>query len=220
MSFGVEYPLYTHFSRRYLRRDFATTRIKLTEADGAFAGGPGEDGWSEEEEPIAPNESFMEAVFAFVFGRGDPNGSLETRRRRALALLLRANHGAVYAEQVRRRPMYGSGQHPLTHSLAVLLIKHGWAPLVPCLRARERAKHRHWKSWLSTDVFLDFPTAFRRTFSLGFTCEGSMFDEDYHVYPETTTRTSRPHAMLSSARSPVGSYIFDEEPHTRIQHSA
>ena len=44
--------------------------------------------------------SFIESVFAFVFGRGDPNDALEERRWRAIALLLRANRGAVFAEQI------------------------------------------------------------------------------------------------------------------------
>jgi hypothetical protein len=44
--------------------------------------------------------SFIESVFAFVFGRGDPNEDLEHRRWRAVGLLLRANEGAVYAEQL------------------------------------------------------------------------------------------------------------------------
>jgi hypothetical protein len=42
----------------------------------------------------------VEAVFAFVFGRGDPNADLELRRWRAIGMLLRACQGAVFAEQV------------------------------------------------------------------------------------------------------------------------
>ena len=44
--------------------------------------------------------SFTEAVFAFVFGRGDPNSDLELRRWRAVGMLLRACQGCVFAEQV------------------------------------------------------------------------------------------------------------------------
>jgi len=34
-----------------------------------------------------------QAIFAFVFGRGDPNDTLEARRWQAIGLLLRANRG-------------------------------------------------------------------------------------------------------------------------------
>ena len=44
--------------------------------------------------------SFIESVFAFVFGRGDPNDALEMRRWRAVSALLRVNRGVVFAEQV------------------------------------------------------------------------------------------------------------------------
>ena len=44
--------------------------------------------------------TFIESIFAFVFGRGDPNEDLEHRRWRAVGLLLRVNKGAVYAEQL------------------------------------------------------------------------------------------------------------------------
>ncbi|CEG00563.1 unnamed product [Ostreococcus tauri] len=44
--------------------------------------------------------TFVESIFAFVFGRGDPNERLETRRWRAVGALLRVNKGCVYAEQV------------------------------------------------------------------------------------------------------------------------
>ena len=39
-------------------------------------------------------------MFAFVFGRGDPNDALEMRRWRAVSALLRVNRGVVFAEQV------------------------------------------------------------------------------------------------------------------------
>jgi len=44
--------------------------------------------------------TFMESIYAFVFGRGDPNESLDVRRWRAIGALLRVNRGAVFAEQV------------------------------------------------------------------------------------------------------------------------
>ena len=44
--------------------------------------------------------TFIESVFAFVFGRGDPNDDMEHRRWRAVSALLRVNRGAVFAEQV------------------------------------------------------------------------------------------------------------------------
>ena len=48
----------------------------------------------------AKEMTFVEAVFAFVFGRGDPNDDMEHRRWRAVSALLRVNEGAVFAEQV------------------------------------------------------------------------------------------------------------------------
>ena len=44
--------------------------------------------------------TFIESIFAFVFGRGDPNEDLEHRRWRAVGLFIRVNKGAVYAEQL------------------------------------------------------------------------------------------------------------------------
>ena len=43
---------------------------------------------------------FLKAYSRFVFGRGDPNDNLETRRWRAVGALLRVNKGCVFAEQV------------------------------------------------------------------------------------------------------------------------
>eukprot|EP00897_Mesotaenium_endlicherianum_P001049 jgi/Mesen1/10945/ME000096S10522 len=78
---------------------------------GGDGGGPGHgpspgmrvaDVNSSMDDPAAPEEdlSLIEAVFAFVFGRGDANADLDKRRWRAIGLLLRQNKGAVYAEQV------------------------------------------------------------------------------------------------------------------------
>lgn len=44
--------------------------------------------------------SFLEAVYSFVFGDGDPNDDLEDRRWRRVAAVIRANRGAITAEQL------------------------------------------------------------------------------------------------------------------------
>lgn len=44
--------------------------------------------------------SFLEAVYSFVFGDGDPNVGLDDRRWRLVAATIRANRGAVTAEQL------------------------------------------------------------------------------------------------------------------------
>lgn len=44
--------------------------------------------------------NFLEAVFSFLFGDGNPNADLEDRRWQAIASVIRANHGVVTAEQV------------------------------------------------------------------------------------------------------------------------
>ncbi|KAK3245285.1 hypothetical protein CYMTET_45137 [Cymbomonas tetramitiformis] len=75
---------------------------------GGGGGGPGgdqesKDWWeelSDDEGEEDKKEGFLEAIFAFVFGRGDPNLTFDGRKWRAISCLLRANHGAVYAEQV------------------------------------------------------------------------------------------------------------------------
>ena len=71
---------------------------------GPRRGGDGVDGDEEEEEDDWLDRdrelSFFESIFAFVFGRGDPNDNLETRRWRAVGALLRVNKGCVFAEQV------------------------------------------------------------------------------------------------------------------------
>ena len=51
--------------------------------------------------PADENEmSFLEAVYSLVFGDGDPNQGLEDRRWRRVAAVIRANRGAVTAEQL------------------------------------------------------------------------------------------------------------------------
>ena len=44
--------------------------------------------------------NFLEAVFSFLFGDGDPNADLEDRRWQSIATVIRANHGVVTAEQI------------------------------------------------------------------------------------------------------------------------
>lgn len=44
--------------------------------------------------------SFLESVFSFLFGDGDPNSDLEERRYQQIAQLIRENGGAVTAEQL------------------------------------------------------------------------------------------------------------------------
>jgi hypothetical protein len=44
--------------------------------------------------------NFLEAVYSFLFGDGNPNADLEARRDRAIANLIAANGGAIAGEQV------------------------------------------------------------------------------------------------------------------------
>lgn len=44
--------------------------------------------------------NFLESVFSFLFGDGNPNADLEERRWRAIATVIRNNGGAVAAEQI------------------------------------------------------------------------------------------------------------------------
>ncbi len=44
--------------------------------------------------------NFLEAIFSFLFGDGDPNANLEDRRWRAIATVIRNQKGAVVAEQL------------------------------------------------------------------------------------------------------------------------
>jgi hypothetical protein len=70
---------------------------------GPRRGGDSEDEGDEEEDDWLDRDrelSFFESIFAFVFGRGDPNDNLEARRWRAVGALLRVNKGCVFAEQV------------------------------------------------------------------------------------------------------------------------
>lgn len=44
--------------------------------------------------------NFLEAVFSFLFGDGNPNANLEKRRWKDIAAVIRNNNGAVVAEQI------------------------------------------------------------------------------------------------------------------------
>lgn len=47
-----------------------------------------------------PSMNFLEAVFSFLFGDGNPNRNLETRRWKAIGTVIRQHRGAVIAEQI------------------------------------------------------------------------------------------------------------------------
>jgi hypothetical protein len=47
-----------------------------------------------------PQLNFLEAVFSFLFGDGNPNANLEPRRWQEIATVIRHNGGAVVAEQI------------------------------------------------------------------------------------------------------------------------
>lgn len=47
-----------------------------------------------------PSMNFLEAVFSFLFGDGNPNADLEERRWRTIGTVIRNNRGAVIAEQI------------------------------------------------------------------------------------------------------------------------
>lgn len=47
-----------------------------------------------------PQLNFLEAVFSFLFGDGNPNANLEARRWQEIATVIRNNGGAVVAEQI------------------------------------------------------------------------------------------------------------------------
>ncbi|MBD2330102.1 hypothetical protein [Alkalinema sp. FACHB-956] len=57
---------------------------------------PGQQRYREGDRPT----NFLEAIFSFVFGDGDPNRDLEERRWQAIGQVIRQRHGVVIAEQV------------------------------------------------------------------------------------------------------------------------
>lgn len=50
--------------------------------------------------PGEPSMNFLEAIFSFLFGDGDPNADLEDRRWHEIGAVIRNNRGAVVAEQI------------------------------------------------------------------------------------------------------------------------
>ncbi|EDX84295.1 hypothetical protein S7335_1992 [Synechococcus sp. PCC 7335] len=61
---------------------------------GSYSGGRGRSSPSGEKLP------FLEAIFSFLFGDGDPNEDLEERRWQAIGSVITNNGGAIAAEQV------------------------------------------------------------------------------------------------------------------------
>ncbi len=79
--FDPDYP--RSYQRRQERRDSAQR--------------PGGNRREAEKEP---GMNFLEAVFSFLFGDGNPNADLEERRWQAIATVIRNNGGAVAGEQI------------------------------------------------------------------------------------------------------------------------
>ncbi|MBD2082826.1 hypothetical protein [Leptolyngbya sp. FACHB-17] len=46
------------------------------------------------------NLNFLESIYSFLFGDGNPNADLEERRWQSIAAVIRSNRGAVIAEQI------------------------------------------------------------------------------------------------------------------------
>jgi hypothetical protein len=76
--FWIFYPDY--YSRRAYYRQRQTTSRRGLESENQM--------------------NFLEAVFSFLFGDGNPNADLEERRWQAIATVIRNNGGAVAAEQL------------------------------------------------------------------------------------------------------------------------
>ncbi|MFM1843009.1 MAG: hypothetical protein RLZZ490_1747, partial [Cyanobacteriota bacterium] len=51
-------------------------------------------------QPKEKGLNFLEAIFSFLFGDGDPNAELEEKRWRTIGTLIRNNGGVIAAEQV------------------------------------------------------------------------------------------------------------------------
>lgn len=51
-------------------------------------------------DPQHSNLNFLESIFSFLFGDGNPNADLEERRWQMIATVIRENRGAVIAEQI------------------------------------------------------------------------------------------------------------------------
>lgn len=74
---------------------------------------PGQDGRGGSRQSNDPEEmGFLESVFSYVFGDGNPNGDVEERRIAIAAEMIRQNGGAVTAEQL--APFCDEAPMPLT----------------------------------------------------------------------------------------------------------
>lgn len=54
----------------------------------------------EQEQQSHSSLNFLEAIFSFLFGDGDPNAKLEEKRWQEIGIIIRNNKGAVFAEQI------------------------------------------------------------------------------------------------------------------------
>ncbi|NRB09731.1 MAG: hypothetical protein HRU34_23470 [Richelia sp.] len=61
---------------------------------------PNYDGYRQRNRREKNELNFLEAVFSFLFGDGDPNVNLEERRWQEIGAVIRNNRGAVVAEQI------------------------------------------------------------------------------------------------------------------------
>jgi hypothetical protein len=68
---------------------------------GMFSPGYQERRYSRNRERQRENElNFLESIYSFLFGDGDPNPNLEERRWQNIGTIIKNNHGAIVAEQV------------------------------------------------------------------------------------------------------------------------
>lgn len=82
------------------------SRYYYSPADGNDGGGRGRQNRDPDE------MGFLESVFSYVFGDGNPNGDVEERRLALVAEMIRENRGAVTAEQL--APFCDDAPMPLT----------------------------------------------------------------------------------------------------------
>lgn len=95
----------------------ARSRLGRKTSGGKQASGAGDD------------LNFLEAVFSFLFGDGDPNGDLEERRWRTIAQVIRRQQGAVIAEQI--APYLDDLDEDEDYMLAVLTRFNGYPEVSP-----------------------------------------------------------------------------------------
>ncbi len=72
--------------------------------------------------------NFLESIFSFLFGDGNPNEDLEDRRWRFVAGVIRANKGAIAAEQV--TPFLDSPEAEPDDAILPVLVQFQGQPLV------------------------------------------------------------------------------------------